>query len=198
MTSVLVAAAVTADTDDHYKPPNTVIKSTSTKAVSKAASGVSLTCTNSTTSGRTPATGLGLFPTSAPKFNDGYSATGAPKPCTDSAGGTDVITTTGTWQAGFVDAAGDETAAEPNTGDRFRIVIPKAGAVDHNSFGCVITLAPTAAFALVGLYNDVNKLTINVTNVPASITGPSFCMPGTHTGGFQAVYTLSPGLADAS
>ena len=195
---VLASATSTTDSDDHYKPASTLIKAKSTKAATTAASGITLTCTNSTTSGKTPATGLGVFATSAPKFNDGYTSTGAAKPCTDSAGGTDVITTSGTWRVGFIDAAGDETVSEPNTGDRLKIVIPQGGAVDHNSFGCVITLAPSAAFTLVGAYNDISKVTFNVKNVPASVSGPSFCSPGASTGSFQAVYTLSPGLSDAS
>ena len=196
--AVLIAGTSTTDTDDHYKPANTTVKSTSTKTVATASTGVSLTCTNSTTSGKTPATGLGLFIITPPKFNDGYTATGKPKPCTDSARGTDVIATSGTWQAGFIDAAGDETAIEPNTGDRFRIIIPKAGAVDHNSFGCTITFAPAGPFALTGSYNDKTTLTFNAKNMPASVTGPSFCSPGNGSGSFQAVYTFSPGVSDAS
>ena len=131
LSAVMIAAEKTTDTEDHYKPAGAALKATSTKAVSTSTSGVSLTCTNSTTSGKTPATGLGLFTMSPPKFNDGYAATGKPKPCTDSARGTDVVATGGTWNAGFVDEARDETSPEPNTGDTFRIVIPKAGAVDH-------------------------------------------------------------------
>jgi len=190
----VVAASAAADTDDHYSPAGTVIKSTSSKVV-VSASGVSLTCTNSSTSGKTPATGLGSFTTSRPTFNDG----GLPaKPCTDSLGGTDTITTSGTWTVGLIDAANDETAAEPNSGDRVKLIVPKSGVVDHNSFGCVVTVAPSGPITVTGVYNDHNKLTVNAKNVPGSISGPTFCHPGTGTASLQATYTLSPGLSDAS
>jgi len=191
---VVLASAASTDTDDHYKPANTTVKSSSTKVV-VSGSGITMTCTHSSTSGKAPATGLGLFTITPPTFNDGGTPT---KPCTDSVGGKDTITTSGTWRAGFVDVANDEPATEPNTGDRFKLIIPKDGVVDHNSFGCTVTVAPNGPVTVVGAYNDVNKLTINVKNAPVLVSGPSFCSPGTATGSLQATYTLSPGLSDAS
>ena len=194
----LPAAASTSDSDDSLTPASTVITATSTQTVATTPSGMSLTCTNSTTSGRTPATALGAIKVSPPVFNDGYNTSGAPKPCTDSAGGTDVITTGGTWKVKFLDKKSDENTAEPGAGDRIKLVIPQGGAVDHNSFGCVVTLAPSGAFALKGTYDDVNTLSINVSNVPVSVSGPSLCTPGSATGSFSAVYTFSPGVSDLS
>jgi len=189
-----VLASAAGDSDDHYKPPGTVITATSAKAVSTAG-GVTLTCTHSVTKGKTPAMGLGLFTISPPVFNDGGSPA---KPCTDSAKGTDTITASGTWRVGFIDSIDDEATAEPNTGDRLELVIPQKGAVDHNSFGCVITLAPSGPVTLTGSYNDSATLTINAKNVPASVAGPSICKPGMYTGNFSATYTLSPRLSDGS
>jgi hypothetical protein len=197
--SVLASAATATDTDDHYKPAGATIRFVSARMVfsEPPTGGVIVTCTNSTTNGKTPTSGLGEFAIAQPKFNDGYATTGAPKVCTDNLQGTEVITTSGSWAIGFIDAANDETTTEPNTGDRFRVFIPKGGMVIKSSLGATCTVAPSAPFSLVGSYTDVNKLTFDVRNVPVFVAGGTGWPPGTMAS-FQAVFTLSPGVSDAS
>jgi hypothetical protein len=128
-----------------------------------------------------------------PVFNDGTG-----HPCTDSLGGTVTTTTSGAWKIGFVDKASDETSAEPNTGDKLRIIIPKAGAVVKTSEGCTITVAPNGPFTITGAYNDKTTLTVSITNLPVSTSGGSCPLPASTTSTFHASYVFSPGMSDAS
>ena len=191
------AATVAGDTDDHYSPAATQVTGTSHKTVFTVANGaIIVTCTNSVAGGKTPATGLGAFPIKPlPVFNDGTSSA----PCTDNISGTDTTTTSGAWKIGFKDASLDETKSEPNaTGDKLVVTVPIAGAVVHNSFGCTITVAPTAPFKVTGTYNDAGTFTVNISNLPIKVTGGVACPTSATTSSFQGTYTFSPVVSDAS
>jgi hypothetical protein len=192
ITPVVIAA--TGDTDDHVSPANTTVKSslkpgTKTTFVASVA-GIAVTqhCTGSTTSGKTPARGLGPAPITPPTFTG----------CKDSLGGTDTVTRTGTWKLKFTDAANDE--AGEKAGDKLKIIIPIGGATVTSSFApkCHITAAPTAAASVSGAYNDVN--TLKITNAPVPIHLSSGCPGGAANGTahFNATYVLSPGMHDVS
>jgi hypothetical protein len=195
--AVASAGPLAKDSDDHYNPVSTVVAGAA-GTNTFAAGGILVTCTHSTAGGKTPATGLKAFAIAPlPTFNDG--ASGAP--CTDSFGFTDFTTTSGAWKLAFLDAAGDETQTEPNSGDRLEVIIPKAGAVVTVKNGistvCTITVAPAASFKVIGTYNDVNTFTVAITNLPVSITGGIICPTATKAS-FNATYTFTPGFGDAS
>jgi hypothetical protein len=196
--AVLAHASLQAgDTDDHYKPAATVIKGTSTKttfSVPASSPVITVTCTHSTAGGKTPATGLGTFAINPlPVFNDGTG-----HPCRDSLGGTVTTTTSGAWKIGFVDKATDETSAEPNTGDKLKIIIPQGGAVVKTSEGCTITVAPNGAVTVTGAYNDKGVLTLAIGNLPVKTAGGSCPLPISTNSTFHGTYTFSPVVSDAS
>jgi hypothetical protein len=198
MAAVIAPAVIAAggDTDDHVSPANTLIKArlkagTKTTLTGKVATiTVTLHCTASTTSGKTPARGLGPAPITPP------TDTG----CTDNLHGHDTVKASGTWKLTGVDAANDEASKEPNSGDRIRITIPIKGAMVTSSFAptCHITAAPTAAVSVTGAYNDVN--TLKITNAPLPARTSSGCPGGAHTSiaHLSATYVLTPGIHDVS
>ena len=191
------ASPQAADTDDKYKPAGMQVNGTSshtTFSVPATSPVITVTCTHSAAGGKTPATGLGMFAINPlPVFNDGTG-----RPCTDSLGGTVTTTTSGAWKIGFVDKASDETSAEPSAGDKLQIIIPKGGAVVHTSEGCTITVAPSGAFTISGVYDDKSKLTLSIHNLPVATSGGSCPLPTSTTSTFSATYTFSPGVSDAS
>jgi hypothetical protein len=196
--AVLAHASLQAgDTEDKYKPAGTHVTGTSTKttfSVPGTSPIITVTCTHSVAGGTTPATGLGMFAINPlPVFNDGTG-----HPCRDSLGGTVTTTTSGAWKIGFVDKASDETSAEPNTGDKLRIIIPKAGAVVKTSEGCTITVAPNGPFTVTGAYNDKTTLTVSITNLPVKTAGGSCPLPSSTTSTFHGTYVFSPGVSDVS
>lgn len=163
-------AFAAGDTDDSISPANTAFTANnSTNIVFKGnVNGfpITVTCTHSSLSGTTPATGLGPINISNPSFTS----------CTDSVFGTDTVTTNSTngrWQLTFIDAANDETQNEPNTGDQLQITIPKAGATFKSTAlsGCTITVAPTASANITGTYDDANTLSFSSANVTVSGAG---------------------------
>jgi hypothetical protein len=201
VTPVVIAA--TGDTDDHISPASTVVKAalkTGTKTTfTGTVGGIAVTqhCTGSSTSGKTPATGLGPFTTSPPTFTG----------CTDSLGGTDTVktnATNGAWKITFLDKASEvETAAEgtgSTSGDKIRITIPIKGATLTSSAAptCTITVAPTAKANVTGAYNDINTLTITNAPVPAATSAGCPGGAGTTTGHFSATYVLTPKMHDVS
>ena len=193
--AVASAGPLAKDTDDHYSPAGATVVGTA-GINTFTAGAVTVTCTQSVAGGKTPATGLKAFNISPlPTFNDGTGV-----PCNDSFGFKDTTTTSGVWKLAFLDAAGDETQTEPNSGDRLEVIIPKGGAVvavtNAGSPVCTITVAPTAAFKVIGTYDDHNKFTVAITNLPIHITGSIIC-PTATTSKFTATYTFTPGLADA-
>jgi hypothetical protein len=204
LTAALAFSAVLAhaspqagDTDDKYKPAGTQVTGTSTKTTFSVPGGspiITVTCTHSAAGGKTPATGLGLFAINPlPVFNDGTG-----KPCKDSLGGTVTTTTSGAWKIGFVDKGSDETSAEPNSGDKLKIIIPQGGAVVKTSEGCTITVAPSGSFTVTGAYNDKSTLTVSIANLPVKTSGGSCPLPASTTSTFHATYVFSPGVSDAS
>jgi hypothetical protein len=188
-TVIAVAAphAVAVSDVDNISPANKSVKGTATnfKAIGQINGlPVTVTCTSSTLTATTPATGLGPV-TVKPTFTG----------CRDSFGGTDTVKIFGTWKLTFVDVANDEAQTEPNAGDKLQVTIPKAGATFQSSIvsGCVITVAPTAPFSFSSKYDDVSKSTVNV-KLPVSGSGCSSSPTSTTT----ATYTLSPGIHDVS
>jgi hypothetical protein len=188
------AASVAAgDTDDHFNvAAGTVISGSGSFTGSGTFGGVAITikCTSITASGKAPSKGLTVT-LSAPPVISG---------CTDTLGGTDTITTSGTWKIAEVDLANDETGTEPNaTGDKGKIIIPMDGATFQSSIdpACVVTVAPTASASITGSYNDAGKAVIKNKKVPVS-PGAS-CPSGTGTTGtLSSTLTLSPGVHDVS
>lgn len=182
------------DTDDHYNPAGKKVSGHSSSTVFKAGP-ITVTCTNSVAGGKTPATGLKAFNLKPlPVFNDGTG-----QPCTDSLGFTDTTVTSGKWTIGFIDAANDEAGNEPNSGDKLVVTVPQAGAKVTNTGGCVITVAPGGPFQVVGTYDDVNKFTVSISNLPISVTGPGGVCPLTaKKSSFNGTYTFTPGVTDAS
>jgi hypothetical protein len=171
LTAATVYATSSSDTEDHFSVKSGTVISGSLKSGtgmtfvgSIDGIGLTVTCTGFTGSGAVPAKGLSVTLSKAPAFSG----------CTDTLGGTDTITTNttnGKWKLSEVDAANDEAATEPNTGDKIRLTIPKAGASFSSSFdpGCVITVAPSAAASVTGSYND--KGTGSVKNASITVSG---------------------------
>jgi len=191
------------DTDDKLRPANYILigtAGTTTFSVPPSPPVITVTCTASEATSKTLPSGLGASQVLPPMFNNGLnSSTGQPNPCTDSTGGKDTTVTKGIWTITFLDSPTEtETSAEPNTGDQLEITIPKGGAVVTNSLHCVITVAPTAAFQVIGAYDDVNKFTVSLSNLPVSVAGPSPCPTAATTSSFNGVYTFSPSMRDIS
>jgi hypothetical protein len=183
--------AATGDTDDSISPASTAFTARSSSVtVSATVSGITVTatCTASSISGKTPASGLTKFTISPPTFQN----------CTDNVGGTDTVTTSGTWKLKFHDAANDETAEAP--GDKLMLTIPLAGATLTSTAapGCVITLAPTKAATVSASYDDVSTAKFSKAKVPFSTS--SGCPGGAQTGTGQLTgkYVSSPGFHDVS
>jgi hypothetical protein len=189
-----VALAMT-DTDDNISPaskPVTAALKAATKAsldTTIGATTITVTCTKSSLSATTPATGLGPFTVGSPSFGG----------CTDDLGGTDTFKPKGSWSLRFVDAANDETSKEPNAGDRLSLTIPKDGATVTTSIdpSCTVTVAPTAAATVTGSYDDVKTLTFTSAKVPISVSGASCFITGSGTSALSATYVLTPGIHDA-
>jgi hypothetical protein len=99
--------------------------------------------------------------------------------CTDSSGGTDTITTSGSWTLTI--------AAKALT-----LGIPKAGATFKSSIlpSCTITAEPSAAGGVKGTYNGSN--TDKVTNAKIPTTG-SGCTSTTATTTATVVLSPAPG-----
>jgi hypothetical protein len=200
--------ASTADPDDRYVPAATQVSLQSTSIVfgvtANGQPSVTITCTDSAGGGKTPAAGLAAFklnPVLA--FDDGPG-----HPCMDNLGFTDTITTNttfGSWKVGFTDStqpggstSGDESATEPNSGDKLILTIPQAGMVINNSTGCVFNVAPSGSVKVKGSYDDAGKLVFH-TGMVIAITGPSsICPDGPGATTFQTTYTLTPGVSDGS
>jgi hypothetical protein len=90
-----------------------------------------------------------------------------------------------------VDATTETT--EPNSGDKLKLIIPKAGAVFSSSIltTCKITAAPSGPASVTGAYNDVNTDTVTKAAVPVS--GSGCTATGTTT---TAKVILSPKVHD--
>jgi hypothetical protein len=167
----------------HIVPASTTVAGASSSTVFDAG-GITVTCTNSTAGGKTPANGLKFKINPLPAFNDGTG-----HPCTDTFGAMDTTTTTGKWNLEFKNPT------------ELEIIVPKAGVVVTNSLGCTITLAPTKAYTIAqaGDYDGVSKLTLAIPTaggLPITVTGGLQCPVTAKTASFNAVYTFTPGMSD--
>lgn len=187
-------AFAAGDTDDNISPANTSITANNSTNITFKGTingiSVTVTCTTSSISGTTPSSGLGPVNVNNPSFTG----------CRDTFGGTDTVTTNSTnghWQLTFIDstATNEETQAEPNSGDKLQITIPKAGATFKSSIlpGCTITAAPSGSASITGTYDDVSTLTISSASIPVSGSG---CTASTSS--MSGSYKSTPGFHDAS
>jgi hypothetical protein len=183
------------DNDDNLVPASRAITATSDKVVFTAtvnSVAVTITCTTSTFKFTTPATGLGpINLTGVPTFGG----------CTDNLSGTDTVTanaTNGAWTLLFLDsrAAGEETQAEPNTGDKLEFTMPKACLTASSTIlaGCVVTAAPAAPASLKAKYNDKDKAEFANDAFPVAGAG---CTTGA-TADITATYAMAPHFTDVS
>jgi len=209
-----VHQAQQADTGDVLAPLNSISVGTNTgtsfTVPANGTGGLTITCTSSISVAKTPLQAGGtiqnLLPL-PPTFDDGPGPNGIPKKCTDNLNGTTVTTTKGPWAAQAIDNASD---TEPNI-DTVDVIVPKAGAVVKTSEGCTITVAPQAAYTVVGSYNDsTGVLSVNLTDpingLPALVQGGGLCPttpPAASCSGqspafcstFRGDYTWSPKLS---
>ena len=186
--------AATGDPDDNISPAKTAFKinlktgTTSTLSATVGGVPVTSTCQTSADTGKTPATGLTAFTIGRPAFSN----------CTDNLGGTDTVTTSGTWTMSFKDAANDEAGELP--GDKLTLNVPIGGATLTSSAasGCVITLAPVKKVSLTAAYDDVS--TAKFTNAKVPFSASAGCPGGATTGtaSFNATYVSTPGFKDIS
>jgi hypothetical protein len=188
-TPIVIAAG---DGDDNLAPANTNVtaklKTGTTANLSGTVQGIAVTvkCTGSSITLKTPLHGLGPVNVSNPTFTG----------CTDGFG-TDRVTsnsTNGRWTATFLDAPNDE--AKEVAGDLIKLTIPKAGETIKPSVlaGCTVIVAPTAPASVKAGYNDVNTVSLSSASVPVSGSG---CTAGA-TGKLSATYVVTPGIHDAS
>jgi hypothetical protein len=211
----VIAPAVIAqgtDTDDFIQPGSTVVqisqKPVTLTKFSVIMAGVTVITDcgygqPGSTSGKTPAHGLVMVvaPMSFPR-------------CTTNLGGSAHVTTTGVWHVTFVDAPNDEAEEAPPSGcsfppciipppppppDKLAITVPIKGMTETLTAapGCTVSFAQTAPGHAVGVYDDVNTLTLSGGTVPFATS--SGCPGGmaTGTGHFiQGTYLLTPGVHD--
>lgn len=188
-TALAGLAATTAlaagDSDDNISPASTSFTASNsgsvTFSVSILGTNVIVTCTSSSISAKTPASGLALTLPSPPTFSG----------CTDNHGGTETVTTSGTWKLVFVDAANDESQAEPNSGDSLSLSIPAGGAKVTSSLlpSCPVT---NSAATVTAAYNDTNTATFTNQKIPGSACGISA------TANFSGKYVTSINVSDGS
>jgi hypothetical protein len=171
--------ATSTDTDDTLAPAGqTVTANISGPFTFNVSTNVfgnfTASCTGVTATFKVPSTG---FTTKLIPQPDGQpiDITG----CTDSLGGTDTVTSSGTWKIKFVDAANDETSTEPNT-DHIKIAVPLDGASFTSSLdpSCVLTLDATSTSYIKTKYNDKGVATIIGGQNPGAVTPGSGCPPG--------------------
>jgi hypothetical protein len=131
---------------------------------------ITVTCTSFSASGKVPSTPSDKVKLSSPPTISG---------CTDSSGGTDTITTTGTWKL-----------SETSTSQKLKI--PEDGATFKSSVlsGCTITAAPSGPASVKGAYNDKNTDTVTNASIPTSGSG---CTSTAATTTATIVETPAPG-----
>ena len=187
--------ASTTDSEDHFSlAAGTIVKGALVSGTKMVFNGkvdgtsVTVKCTKFASAGKIPAKGLTVTLSAPPTISG----------CTDSAGGTDTVKTNqtnGAWKMREVDAASDESATEPNSGDKLKLIIPKRGAVFSSSLlaGCKITVAPSGPASVTGKYNDINTDTVTKAPVPVSASG---CTASGTTATAKVI--LSPKVHDKS
>jgi hypothetical protein len=192
-TGTAAFAANGADTGDHFSlAAGTVVTSalkSGTKVTFKGSIdgvAITVTCTTFTASGKIPATGL-TVPLSAPPTISG---------CKDTLGGTDTVktnTTNGKWKLREKDVTTTADSAEPNSGDKAILTIPKAGATFVSSFlpTCTVTTAPSGPANVTGTYDDINTIQDTNASIPTSGSGCT-----TTAASETATVVLSPNVHD--
>jgi hypothetical protein len=102
---------------------------------------------------------------SKPAYGFDLSAPPSFSGCSDSLGGTDIITTN--------DTNGSWTYSVNKAGTSVTLTIPKAGATFESRYqgGCVITWAPTKPAPVSGTYNGSNTVTVSAASFPTNGTG---------------------------
>jgi hypothetical protein len=182
-------ALAAGDTDDNISPAGRAIvanlkagtKFTATGAINGIA--ITVTCTKTTYSGKTPTKGLGPINIPPPVFSG----------CTDSPlGGTDTVKTTGVWQLTFVDAANDET--KDSTADHLIITVPTHGATFTSSRlpTCHVIVAPSGPAKESSTYNDAGTAVASNDPLPVQGQGCSATSPSHVT----ETLSLSPVIKD--
>jgi hypothetical protein len=173
------AHAFTGDTDDSLSSPGTietVLNSGNVVVMVNTGTGfgtITITCTSFGARFTVPSSGLGASLAAAPTFSG----------CTDSFGGTDTFTNSGTWKIKFKDTSSAETSetnnTEPNSGDRFLFNVPANGETIQSTAlpGCSVT--NPALFKIKGAYDDMGNGSVTTSfSAPLTQTG---CGGGTWT-----------------
>jgi outer membrane protein assembly factor BamB len=184
-------ALAPVDTDDNIKPASTSVTASLAAGTSLSVSGsinglsITATCTTSSFSFTTPATGLGPVSTSAPTITG----------CTDNATATSAtVTPSGTFTVSLADPLNDEWAELPN--DVLKWTIPQGGLTITSSFlpGCTVTLAPSGPVVLNASYDDHGTATVVNASVPASASGCTVSPRAT----VSETLAVSPAISDGS
>jgi len=186
-------ALAAGDTDDSLSPASTSFTVSNSGNITFAGTldgfSFTVTCTDVTMTAKTRASGLTASVTSNPDFHN------AAKDCTDNHGGTDTVTSAGTWSLTEVDAASDAHSTEPqSTGDQLTINIPNNGATFVSSFvpGCTVTAqssTPTSSS-----FNDMNSATYSSATVNVTVSG-FFCTTSP-TATLSGTFTSSTNIGD--
>ena len=200
-----VFAARAGDADDSVSPASTPVTATlapgtnATFDATVSGQPVTVTCTTSSLSAVTPATGFLFTKVTRPTFSG----------CTDSLGGTDTVVTSGKWTLKFRDAAADESKGEPGvvarstvttSGDGLGLSVPPGGiTLTPSTFPtCNVIVSPGVRTPVHAAYDDINTATINGASLPAA--ADSGCPGGAQavTAIFNATYVNNPGFSDVS
>lgn len=192
--SLGAATALAADTGDSLSPTNTSFNVANSgnitfTGIKVFGSPVTTTCTDVTLTGKTRASGLTADVTTNPNFDN------AGMDCTDSLGGTDTVTSSGTWTLTLVDAASDEAQTEPNAGDQLTINVPASGITFKSSFlsGCTITAK--ASTPTSSSFNDSNSATFTNASIGINLGAGCFGVTGT-TASMSGTFTTSTNIGD--
>ena len=176
------ARTAAGDSDDSLVPASTSFTATNsgnlTVAFTVLGQTITVTCTSTTLSLTTPASGLSV--NMQPPTVSG---------CTDNFGGTETVTTSGTWLLRLVDAPNDSSQAEPNTGDHLSLTVPTGGATVKSSLlPCTISSTQSTVRAS---YNDKNKAKFTNQKVSGSGCG------GSNTATFNGTFLTSINVSDS-
>jgi hypothetical protein len=177
------AGRAAGDTDDSVSPANTNVTATNsgnlTVSFTVLGQTITVTCTSTTLSLTTPASGLTV--SMQPPTISG---------CTDNFGGTETVTTSGTWQLAFKDARNDSALAEPNKGDHLLLTVPTGGATVQSSLlPCTISSTQSTVKAS---YNDKNKAKFTNQQVSGSGCG------GSNTATFNGTFLTNINVSDST
>jgi hypothetical protein len=118
---------------------------------------ITVTCTSVGVAGKTPADGMVIKASSKPTITG----------CTDSLGGTDTVTTAGTWKVKWFSPT------------KAAVIVPKDGGTFTSTLvsGCTVTLAPSGAAKLAGSYTNDNTLTVSGAALPVTGSGCTASSP---------------------